>query len=343
MEINKLTFFVTGGGGYLGSVLVPILLNSGHSVKVLDRFFWGKQVFAPYFSNSNLNLIEGDTRNFDPTLLEGTEVVIDLAALSNDPIGELKPERTIEINCDARIRTATLAKETGVKKYLLASSCSVYGFRDEVLSETSTLSPVTTYAKASMMAEQGVMKLSDNNFCVVALRQGTLYGISPRMRFDIVVNTMVQSLFKHDLITVQGGQQWRPVLHVEDSARAFLQIAEMTTKEEVHAINGQIYNVGSNDQNYQMQTLAKLIVEAVKPDAQIITQDIQTDFRSYKVSFNKINQQLGYTTKITPQQAAQDIYSALLKNQIQDSIETKTIDWYKHILHQNPKALDILI
>ncbi len=341
MDKNKLTYFITGGGGYLGTVLVPILLNSGHYVKVLDRFFWGKELVSPY-QNNNLELIEADSRTYPASHLTGVDVVIDLAALSNDPIGELNTERTLEINHKARVRTATLSKEAGVKKYILASSCSVYGFRDELLTEQSSLAPVTTYAKASMLAEQGILELADENFCVTALRQGTLYGISPRMRFDLVLNTMVHSIFKNNLISVQGGQQWRPILHVEDSARAFILISELDQTLALEMVNKQVFNVGSNEQNFQMQTLAKLIVDAIKPDAKIITQDVQTDFRSYQVSFDRINQQLGYTTKITPQLAAQDIYRALQNNLITDSINTKTIDWYKHLLDTNPKALDPL-
>ena len=345
MSQNSKTFFITGGGGYLGSVLVPMLLDLGHSVKVLDRFYWGQNIFDNYLSEHDINkskllLIEGDSRTYTGGLLENVDILIDLAALSNDPIGELNPQRTLEINYKARVRTATLAKSKGVKKYLLASSCSVYGFRDELLTEESPKSPVTTYAKASSLTEQGTLKLADDNFSVTALRLGTLYGLSPRMRFDIVLNTMVLSLFKHQMIAVQGGQQWRPILHVRDAARAFINIAEAESFSDLETNNGRIFNVGSNDQNYQMHTLAKIITETINPDAQIIVQEAQTDFRSYKVSFERIQKMLGYSTEFTPQHAAQEIFEKLQNHSLIDTIQTKTIDWYKHLLAQNPTILD---
>ena len=338
MRKENTTFFVTGGGGYLGSVLVPMLLEHGYSVKVLDRFFWGKNVLAPHLSNKNLLLIEADTRSYSPNYLKGSDVVIDLAALSNDPIGELNPKITLDINYLARVRTAKLAKKMGVKKYILASSCSVYGFRDNILNEASEAKPITTYARASLLAENGVLPLSSAHFSVTVLRQGTLYGLSPRMRFDMVLNTMALSIFKNNIIAVQGGLQWRPILHVEDAASAFAQIA----KTEPRFINGEIFNVGNEEQNYQIKDLAKLIVSTIDPVAQIITQEIQSDFRSYHVSFEKIKQTIEYQTKKTPQDGVKEIYQALKTKQVIDTMQTKTIDWYKHLLSQNPNILNAL-
>lgn len=332
---KEATFLITGGGGFLGSVLVPILLEDGHKVKVLDRFFWGKKVFKPYLLNKNLTLIEGDTRSFPGSLLKGVDIVIDLAALSNDPIGELNSQITLEINHKARLRTAKLSKKMGVRRYILASSCSVYGFQEGIIDETSVTSPVTTYARASRLAEKSVLPLSGKNFCVTVLRQGTLYGISPRMRFDVVLNTMVLSYFKNNFISVSGGEQWRPVLHVKDSAKAFVSVS-FANKNKV---SGQVFNVGSNKQNYKIKNLAKEIISAIGDKTQIMTQNVEVDFRSYRVSFNKIRKILNFKTTHTPKATAKEILSALKNDYIHDSTETRTIEWYKHLLSKNKNIL----
>jgi nucleoside-diphosphate-sugar epimerase len=336
---HLLNVLVTGGGGYLGTVLVPMLLKRGHAVTVVDRFFWNQQLLNPSVAPA-LKLITADTRSLSESVFKGVDAVIDLAALSNDPIGELKQQITLDINHTARVRTATMAKKAGVKKYILASSCSVYGFRDAILDETSALAPVTTYAKASMLAERDTLALADKNFSVTALRQGTLYGLSPRMRFDLVVNTMALSLLKNNAITVSGGSQWRPLVHVEDSAQAFIQIMHT----DAALTSGQIFNVGSDQQNYQITDLAKLIQKAIPQatHASIITNDIQTDFRSYRVAFTKIEKTIDFKTIKTPAVGAREVYEALEAGHITDSIETKTIDWYKHLLAQNPKILENL-
>lgn len=326
---NKLNFLITGGGGYLGSVLVPMLLAKEHTALVVDRFFWGKDVFLPHKS---LRLIEADTRSLLPDYFEGVDVVLDLAALSNDPIAQLNPKRTMDINYHARVKTALVAKTQGVKKYILASSCSVYGFCENILDETSLTSPKTTYAKASLLAEQNVLPLSSKDFSVTVLRQGTLYGISPRMRFDVALNTMVSSLFNHNRITIEGGDQWRPIVHVKDSADAFIKIAEAEPKK----INGHIFNVGSFDQNYQVKDLAQLIAKTLHPAANIVFNNTQKDIRSYRVSFEKIKNRMGYQAKITPENGAREVYHALVSKQISDNIQTRTIDWYKHLLSKNP-------
>lgn len=333
MGIIKDTFLITGGGGYLGSTLVPMLLEQGHQVKVLDRFFWSKEVLP---SHPNLILIEADSRNYPKSHLEGVNVVIDLAALSNDPIAELSPQTTYDVNYHARVRTATLAKAAGVKKYILASSCSVYGFQEGLLNEQSPTQPITTYAKASELAEKNVLPLADNHFCVTALRQGTLYGLSPRMRFDLVINTMTLSLFKDNHIIVHGGSQWRPILHVKDSARAFLFIAS----KESSFINRQIFNVGSTNQNYQIQDMAKLVLSHTKDASNVMIKSPQGDFRSYQVNFEKIAN-LGYQTLENPKDSAKEIYKALKESYVVDTLQTKTIEWYKHLLSKNPKLFDL--
>lgn len=326
---------VAGGGGYLGSVLVPLLLVRGYRVTVLDRFFFGKETLAMCAKNENCQLIEGDTRWFSKDILKNIYAVIDLAALSNDPLSELNPELTLDINFRARVRTAELAKEMRVQKYILASSCSVYGFQEGLLDETAKTLPLTTYAKANVLAEQGLLPLCGDRFTVTVLRQGTLYGFSPRMRFDIVINTMVLSLFQHGKINISGGKQWRPLLHVEDSARGFIKALEA----EPSKVNGQIFNIGSTEHNFQMDDLAMRLVRALNLQP-IITREGGNDNRSYRVSCDRIKNQLGYLTQKTVEDGAREVYEALRSGLASYSLKTKTVEWYKKLLADDPLLLE---
>lgn len=336
-KIGKIV--VTGGGGYLGSVLVPLLLDSGYEVRVIDRFFFGKQTLTRYIDNKNLELVEADTRWYSKDLLSGIDAVLDLAALSNDPSSELDPQRTFDINTNARIRTAKLAKEMGVKRYILASSCSVYGFQEGMLNENSMPAPLTTYAKASLMAEQGILPLSNDKFTVTVLRQGTLYGLSSRMRFDLVVNTMALSLHNHGKVVVQSGEQWRPLLFVGDSARAFLLTLESPEKK----VNNQIFNVGSTDQNFQIEKLARDIVNSTDSSAPVDLKHNEIDSRSYRVSCDKIRDVLGFHTLNNPGLGSSDVYLALKNGKISPTLRTKTIDWYKMLIEKHHDFLDNFI
>ncbi|MCZ2808638.1 MAG: SDR family oxidoreductase, partial [Candidatus Bathyarchaeota archaeon] len=180
---------VTGGAGYIGSVMSRILLEKGYSVTCLDRLFFGTDSIKDIADK--ITLVKDDIRFFNPEILKGVDAVFDLAALSNDPSGELEPQKTLEINHNGRVRVARLAKKYGVKKYVLASTCSVYGFQEGIITEESGLNPLTTYAKANMMAEKEVLPLADKTFSATVLRQATVYGFSYRMRFDLAINGMV--------------------------------------------------------------------------------------------------------------------------------------------------------
>lgn len=330
---------VTGGGGFLGSILVPLLLKKGYGVRVFDRFFFGTETLSPAVgiaAPGQLELIKGDTRWLDKEILRGAFAVIDLAALSNDPVGELNQELTFDINATARARTATLAKEVGVERYILASSCSVYGFQDGMIEETDPLLPLTTYARANVLAEQGVLPLAGTSFSVTSLRQGTLFGQSPRMRFDLVVNIMTNSIFNEGKLIVVGGTQWRPLVHVEDSARAFIAVLE-APKEKV---SGKIFNVGSTEQNYQMEDLGRKIKEAIPVKSEMIVLKQSFDARSYKVSSEKMRKELGFETKKTPMDGAQEIYKGLKSKKIVDDARTRTIGWYKELLSKDPDILN---
>jgi nucleoside-diphosphate-sugar epimerase len=213
---------VTGAGGYIGTTLVPLLVQNDFSVRAYDRFFFGDALLE---NQNNIEKLYGDIRNLEKHLFDGIHAVIDLAALSNDPSGELFQNSTLSINHKARVAVANLAKECGVKQYILPSSCSIYGFQEEgvIADENSLTNPLTTYAKANFAAENDVLKLADKNFTVTVLRQATVYGYSPRMRFDLAINGMTYGAWNDAVLPLmRDGTQWRPMVHVKDTSLAML-------------------------------------------------------------------------------------------------------------------------
>ena len=321
------TVLLTGAGGYIGSVLAKMLLEAGYAVRALDRYFFGPTL-ERLRPNPALKLIKADVRDFDPRLMEGVWAVVDLAALSNDPAGELDPKVTLAINHQGRARVARLAKEYGAERYVLASSCSVYGFQEGLLDETSPTNPLTTYAEANLKAEQSNLPLADECFCVTALRQATVYGLSPRMRFDLAINGMTLGLWRDGKIPLlRDGSQWRPFVHVRDTSRAFLAVLQ-APKE---LVNGQVFNVGADEQNYQILPLAQQIAQALgKPF--VFEWYGLSDHRSYRVSFAKIKKTLGFAPQFTPADAAREIAAALEAGRVVPDDRTITLKWYKNLL-----------
>jgi|Deesub1362B_J571_1020462.scaffolds.fasta_scaffold00646_7 nucleoside-diphosphate-sugar epimerase len=322
---------LTGGAGYIGSIMIPMLLEEGYEVKCLDRFFFGEETLSGVRNNPELELIKDDIRWFDPEIMRGVDAVLDMAALSNDPSGELDPEKTMAINYRGRVRVASLAKKYDVSKYILASSCSIYGFQDGLLNESSPTNPLTTYAKANLMSENDALALSDNSFCVTALRQATVYGLSPRMRFDLAINGMTLGFYKNGKIPVMmDGTQWRPFVHIKDTSRAFLKVLEADEDK----VNGEIFNVGSNEQNCQILPLAEMVAEAINIPFRFEWYG-DPDKRSYRVSFDKIKKVLKYSVKFTPKEGAREIYDALKSGEVTDSKKTRTVEWYKYLIEAN--------
>jgi len=330
---------VTGGAGYIGSVLVEKLLQKGHSVTVLDRLFFGRESLKKLEKNPRLKIIQDDIRWFEPKILKNIDAVMDLAALSNDPSGELEPKKTLEINFKGRARVAKLSKENGVKRYILASSCSIYGFRDRVLDERSPINPLTTYAKANRKAEIAAKKLASEDFTVTMLRFATVFGLSERMRFDLAVNGMVLGFFKNKKIPImRDGKQWRPFIHVKDVAEAYLKVL----KSPKELINGEIFNVGSEEFNCQILPLAKQIAHSINVTFKKEWYG-DPDSRSYKINFKKIADKLGYQTKYTISEGAQEIYQALKSGNVVDSKKTKTVEWYKYLVESKKIVDSVLI
>lgn len=329
---------VTGGAGYIGSVLSRILLEKGYNLTILDRLFFGTDSIKEI--SDQITLIKDDIRFFDPQILLGIDAIIDLAALSNDPCGELEPEKTLEINYKGRVRVAKLAKKNGIKKYVLASTCSVYGFQEEIITERSDLNPLTTYAKASMMAEKEILSLADNSFSPTVLRQATVYGFSYRMRFDLAINGMVLGFYKNGKIPImRDGKQWRPFIDVNDTSNAFIKVLEA----EDDLVNGQIFNAGSDDQNIQIIDLAKLVAESIDLPFNFRWYG-DPDSRSYRVSFNKIKQILNFKPNCSIRTGARKVYDSLLEGKLNpDDPRTITVKWYKHLLDMQKflKAVEI--
>jgi len=321
---------VTGGAGYIGSILSRALLEKGYDVTCLDRLFFGDDSIKEIAER--ITLVKDDIRWFEPRILKGVDAVFDLASLSNDPSGELDPQKTLEINHKGRARVAALARKHGVKKYVLASTCSVYGFQKGMLTEISSLNPLTTYAKANVLAEKEVLPLADRAFSVTALRQATVYGFSPRMRFDLAINGMVLGFFKNGKIPImRDGKQWRPFVHVRDTSNAFIKVLESDSE----LVSGQIFNVGCNDQNVRIFDLARLVADSIDLPFNYEWYG-SPDTRSYRVSFDKIKKTLSYKPSYTPKEGSKEVFQALKEGRLNaDDPKTITVKWYHHLLEMH--------
>lgn len=309
---------VTGAGGYIGSTLVPMLLAEGHQVRAVDRWFFGRDKLPDH---PDLEAIDLDVRRLGRDEVSGVDAVIDLVAISNDPAGEQFKGQTWEINRRARYHCARMAKLLGVPRYILPSSCAVYGFQDEVATEASVPNPLTTYAKANLHAERDVLRLADEDFCVTVLRQATAYGPSPRMRFDLSLNVMTYEAILRGIVTVgRDGSQWRPFCSVNDLARAQMFMLDAPAD----AISGQIFNAGG--ENVQLKSLAESI--ARETGAKIAWEG-QPDKRSYRVSFAKL-EGLGFKRSRSITDGVREVVEAV-RNGLERTPDTLTLPWYQRI------------
>jgi len=304
------------------------LLDVGYRVRVLDRLFFGPASLAALDGDARFDLVVGDVRDIGPEVFTDAACVVDLAALSNDPAGELDPEATMAINFRGRNRIAAMARDAGVRRYVLASSCSVYGFQDDLLDETSATNPLTTYAQANLKAERGALPLATPEFSVTALRLATLFGLSHRMRFDLAVNGIALGLQTAGKARVlRDGTQWRPFLHVADAAKAFSTVLDSRPE----AVSGRVFNVGSNDLNVQLLPLAQRIAVATGVPWQMEWYG-DPDNRSYRVSFDRISSELGFSTRVGIEAGAAEIFAALKSGAVLPTDECFTVRWYKQLI-----------
>ncbi len=297
---------LAGAGGYLGSVFTPLLLEQGYEVIAFDTYYFGEEVLASVAEHPRLRIIKGDIRSLDPSLLDEVGAVVQLAALSNDPACEIDPAWTIQVNRDASIQLARQSKERGVERFLFASSCSVYGAGgDNFLAEDSPLNPVSAYAQAKIEAEEQILPLASESFHPVALRKATLFGASPRMRFDLAINTMTMHAVTRGRITITGGgQQWRPFLHVRDAANAYL----TCLKAPAESISGRYFNVVTS--NLRIFELAKLVSERTgKTELHCVAED--ADKRDYRVTAARFEEAVGFRPCFSIEQGIDEVASAL--------------------------------
>jgi nucleoside-diphosphate-sugar epimerase len=323
------TVLITGAAGYIGSVLTNLVRDEGYKVIALDRLFFGRDKLPA--DCDNLKVVEGDIRFVEPGLFKNVAAVIDLAALSNDPAGELDPIKTYSINHLGRTRVAALAKAAGVSRYILPSSCSIYGFQDGMVDETSAVNPLTTYAKANYNVENDVLAMADDTFTVTVIRQATVYGASPRMRFDLAINGMVKGFLINGKIPIlKDGNQWRPFVHVRDTSRAMC----LLLKADRKLIQKQMFNIGSDEQNYQIFDLARRVAKSLNMEFQYAWYG-DPDHRSYRVSFEKVKKLLGYTPEFNAEKGAQEVAEGMRNGILNpDDPTTITVQWYKKLLNE---------
>lgn len=296
---------VTGHNGYIGSVLVPTLQATGHEVAGLDTYFFEDCTFGE--DRDSVPALRKDLRDVTVADLQGFEAIVHLAALCNDPLGSLNPEWTYDINYAASVRLAKLAKEAGVRRFLCASSCSMYGAAgDEILSEHAPLRPLTPYAVSKAREEEETAKLASARFSPVFMRNATAYGVSPRLRVDVVLNNLVCSAYTTGKVCIlSDGTPWRPIVHVKDIANAF--VAGLVAPHE--AIHNQAFNVGVNGENYQVRDLAEIVQETVPACRVEYGGQGGPDPRSYRVDFSKLAKTLDFKPNWNARLGAQELYS----------------------------------
>ena len=275
---------VTGDKGYIGSSLTPLLLKNGYKVVGLDTSYFKKSL-SPKKSPS-YQRINKDIRNIEEKDMVGVDCVIHLAALSNDPMGAIDPSLTREINYVASMNLAKAAKKVGVKRFIFSSSCSIYGIaKSGEVNEKSKTSPITEYAKSKIKTEKELRKLGDRNFCVVILRNSTVYGYAPKFRSDLVVNDLTLSALVNNEIRVKSdGKAWRPLIDVKDLSNIFKEFIEADSK----TVNKEIFNIGFGQNNFQVKTIAETISKVLDCPVSF-NKELGKDSRSYKVNFDKFH------------------------------------------------------
>jgi nucleoside-diphosphate-sugar epimerase len=311
---------VIGGAGYIGSALLPKLLERGYEVRLLDLLLFGESPIADYLDHPQVELIQGDFRHVENVVraIRDIDSVIHLGAIVGDPACSLDEELSIDVNLSATRMIAELAKAANVDRFIFASTCSVYGACDEMLDEYSEVKPVSLYGHTKLASERVLRSMADERFTPTIVRFSTIYGLSGRTRFDLVVNLLAAKAKIEGEITVHGGDQWRPFVHVDDAARA----VSMILDSPLELVGNQIYNVGSNDQNYTIQQIAELVLEQVVT-AHIAVSDEAVDIRNYQVEFGKIRNQVGFEPRWTVEAGIQQVLEAIASGEVADYRDTR--------------------
>jgi nucleoside-diphosphate-sugar epimerase len=305
---------VIGGGGYVGAVLVPKLLKAGYRVKVYDLFIYGKEVFDSVKDNPNLTLVEGDVRDISRLgeELKGIEAIVHLACISNDPSFELNPELGRSINFDCFEPLVLTAKDAGVKRFIYASSSSVYGIKEvDNVTEEMELEPLTDYSRFKAMCEEVLLGYADDDFICLILRPATVCGYSPRQRMDLIVNILTNHAVNRGRILVNGGDQKRPNIHIEDVTDLYIKSLEY----EDESINKKIFNAGY--ENFPVSELARQVKDIVGSGVEIITEPTN-DPRSYHISSRKIKEDLGFVPLHSIEDAVKDLKEAIEAGRLTD-------------------------
>jgi len=319
-QSDKTRVLVIGGAGYIGSALLPKLLEKGYSVRLLDLLLYGEEPISNVIDHPDLEIIQADFRQVDKVVeaMQQVDMVVHLGGLVGDPACSVDEDLTIEINLMATRMIAEIARGLGVHRFVFASTCSVYGASDEIVNERSRLNPVSLYARSKIASEWVLHELQNDRFSVVVLRFGTIYGLSGRTRFDLVVNLLTAKAVVEKKITLYGGDQWRPFVHVDDAALAVLKALE-APKALVH---NQTFNVGSNDQNFTLADVADIIQKFV-PAAEILELGEDGDRRNYRVDFGKIKKVLGYLPRWTVDDGVKQVIEAMKSGKVKDYRDPK--------------------
>lgn len=319
---------VTGHNGYIGAVLTPMLVEAGHEVVGLDSNLFAACSYGEW--KPIVPSIEKDVRDVEVKDLDGFDAILHLAGLSNDPLGDLNPDLTLQINHQASLRLAELAKQAGVRRFVFSSSCSNYGAAgDDFLDENSAFNPVTPYGVSKVLVERDVAKLADDNFSPTFLRNATAYGVSPFLRFDLVLNNLVAWAYTTGKIYMKSdGSPWRPIVHIEDISRAFLAVINAP----LELVHNQAFNVGQTSENYRVRELAEIVAEVVPGCEVSFAPDAGPDKRNYRVNCDRIQQVLPeFKPQWTARKGAQELYDSYCRLGLElDDFEGPR---YKRIAH----------
>lgn len=304
---------LTGGAGYIGSVVARVLLARGHCVRVFDSLTYGGQALLGLYHEDKFSFIRGDMRSASQVkdALEGTKAVVHLAAIVGDPACARRPALAREVNLDASLQLLDLSQHRGVRRFVFASTCSNYGrmpAASEYVTEESELRPVSLYAETKVAVEKVLLETPVNNgVAPTVLRFATVFGVSPRMRFDLTVNEFTMELMTKRKLTVYGEQFWRPYIHVRDVANSIAAVLDAPEKK----VTGQVFNVGGVNQNYQKQRLVEMICARIGRDVEIQYVHKEEDPRDYRVSFEKIRRNMGFSITRTVEDGIQEVADAI--------------------------------